>query len=88
MRIIRETIQSLNYLAEKYRFICAKRKANRQHYLDGKRYWVIKLSNRYYVFSTVEVKELKRRGIFQKDLDFIRLKEQSAYDTDQINTRR
>lgn len=76
------------FYIEKYRFLYAMRKANRLHFLTGKRYWIIKLRGRYMVFSGARIKELKAQGYFRKDLDFIKLQNIAMYNTDEKNRRK
>jgi hypothetical protein len=76
------------FYVEKYRFLYAMRKANRLHFLNGKRYWVIKLQGKYRVFSGADIKALKARGIFRKDVDFIKLQSIAIYNTDEKNKRK
>ncbi len=91
MRILKniwkEIAVGFAFLWLKYTFIIAKRDANRRHFLDGKTYWVIRLSWSYRVYSTLDIKELKKRGFFRKDLDHIRLSEIAVYCTTEIKRR-
>jgi len=86
---IAQTIShSIIFYIEKYRFLYAMRKANRLHFLTGKRYWVIKLKGRYMVFSGYQIKALKKQGYFRKDLDFVKLMHAAIYNTDEKNRRK
>lgn len=85
--LARELFKGIEFIWLKYTFSIAKREANRRHHLDGKTYWVIRLSYRFRVYSTVDIKELKKQGIFRRDLDHIKLSEIAAYSTNEINKR-
>jgi len=80
--------ESVSYYIDRYKFLYAMRKANRMNSIDGKRYWVIKLSGWYRVYSGADVKALKKHGIFRKDIGFVELQGIAAYNTNEKNRRK
>lgn len=71
----------LHFQLELMRKNRAVREAKRMHMLTGKRYWVIKLKGKYWVYSNNDVKYMKRMKIFKKELDFIKLQEVCVFKT-------
>jgi hypothetical protein len=80
--------ESFVYYVDRYKFLYAMRKANRLHRLDGKRYWVIKLSGWYRVYSSADIKALKEQKVFKRDIGFVELQGIAAYNTNEINRRK
>jgi len=74
-------LKALVFTVEWFRKWLAIQDANMQHMLDGKRYWVLKLQGKYRVYNNQDIKRGRKAKIFQKDLDFLKLKEFSVYHT-------
>lgn len=86
--IILSIRESVAYYIDRYKFLYAMRKANRLNAIDGKRYWVIKLSGWYRVYSGADIKALKAQKVFRRDMGFVELQSIAAYNTNEKNRRK
>lgn len=73
--------KSIVYRIEVFRVESAKRKAIRRNKIDGKKYYVIRLQDRYRVYNSLEVKELKRQKIFKRDMSYVEFSKHCVFTT-------
>lgn len=73
------------FQVERIRLSSAKREATYKNKLTGKKHYVIRLQNKFHVFSTSEVKNLKRMDIFRKDINFLKLDEIAVFVANKHN---
>lgn len=80
-KVLKWILTGLSYRIEVFRVEFAKRKANRLHNIDGKKYYVIRLSNRYYVYNAFQIKDLRRQKVFMKSIDPYEFSKNCVYVT-------
>lgn len=81
MRILQKIVDKINAWILIYRCNQAKRMADQNHQIDGKRYIVVKMGSQYLVMNNKDRKAINRKNRKIDRITFCQLAENAVYMT-------